>query len=156
MTLKQADKMYLQICQIIAHQSYAKRAQVGAVIVKGNNILSYGWNGMPAGLPNVCEHTIDGEVHTKDEVLHAESNAFMKLCQTGGPGCKGATLYCTYSPCIDCAKMIVQAGIARVVYLRDYRSEQGLALLKDCGIQYEQFPMHEFVQDFDINDVMFE
>jgi dCMP deaminase len=167
MTQEKADIMYIRICQIIAEQSYAQRAKVGALIVKDNNILSFGFNGTPAGQENVCEevaykyvpgsncvasncdtymHRCSCEgcnkamkdaigMHTKKTVLHAESNAFMKLCKSGSRGSDGATLYVTYSPCIECAKMAVQAGIKRVVYMTPYRCIEGLDLLHKCGIE---------------------
>lgn len=138
------DKMYIEIADVIAKQSKAMRAKVGAVIVKDHNIISFGFNGTPAGFDNCCETLHYDESgkptwHTKPEVLHAESNAITKLAKYGGFGCFGATLYCTYSPCIDCAKMIVQTGIKRVVYRYAYRLEQGVELLKQAGIVCEQF-----------------
>lgn len=133
------DKMYLQIARVIANQSYAQRAKVGALIVKDDNILSFGYNGTPAGFDNCCECQVGTEYSvettTKKEVLHAESNAFMKLVRTGGFGCKGGTLYCTYSPCIECAKMIIQSGIKRVVYELDYRVELGCELLRQANVE---------------------
>ena len=140
----------MAICDIIAEQSYAKRAKVGAVLVKDNNIISFGFNGMPSKFDNCCEYVDEnGEMHTKCEVLHAESNALMKLCKTGSCSSNGATLYCTYSPCIDCAKMIVQAGLHRVVYRHRYRTTEGLTLLQNAGIIVEQFESEQ-------NDVLYE
>jgi dCMP deaminase len=159
---KRHDNMYLHICNVIAHQSHACRAKVGALIVKDTNILSFGYNGTPAGFDNKCEETVEvnGQMttRTKPIVLHAESNAFMKLAMNGGMGAKNATLYCTYSPCIECAKMIIQAGIKRVVYLRNYRSNEGLALLDEAGIEHEQFSQSYFAKNNseDVNDIMFE
>lgn len=152
------DNMYLHICNVIAQQSYAMRAKVGALIVKSGNILSFGYNGTPSGFDNKCEEVIDGETRTKATVLHAESNALMKLAKHGGTGADGATMYCMYSPCIDCAKMIVQSGISRVVYLKQYRCEEGLALLTEAGVQHEQFPMSYFAENDieDVNHIMFE
>ena len=143
------DKMYLQIARVIANQSYAQRAKVGALIVKDDNILSFGYNGTPAGFDNCCECQIESEhdngkiTVTKREVLHAESNAFMKLVRTGGFGCKGGTLYCTYSPCIECAKMIIQSGIKRVVYELDYRVELGCELLKQAGVELTKISLDD-------------
>jgi dCMP deaminase len=111
--------------------SYAVRSQVGALIVKDNNVLSYGYNGTPAGFDNQCELK-DGT--TKSIVIHAEANAICKLARTGSRGADGSTLYLTHSPCIECAKMIVQSGIVRVVYLEEYRKNEGLLLLQEAGI----------------------
>jgi dCMP deaminase len=134
------DRMYLRMANIVAEQSKAARAQVGAMIVKNDNIISFGYNGTPNGFDNTCEYLgNDMDVHTKPEVLHAESNAITKLAKHGGVGSAGATLYCTYSPCFDCAKLIVQAGIKRVVYEREYRvSEQVFEFLAHAGVDLEQ------------------
>lgn len=135
------DRMYMDIAERISEMSYAQRAKVGAVIVKDDNIISFGYNGTPAGHDNCCEVIgPDALLHTKREVLHAESNALMKLVKSGIASSQGATIYVTYSPCIECSKLIVQAGITRVVYKTKYETDGGigLQLLKDSGIKTEQ------------------
>ena len=162
------DKSYLRIALEVGSRSYAVRHKVGAVIVKDNNIISYGFNGTPSGFDNCCENEVKCDVDwdelissldngssvcaaynrdcskcshhylvTKPEVLHAESNAITKLARSTQSS-EGATLYVTLSPCFDCAKLIIQAGIVRVVYMEKYRSEDGLKLLEKAGIQVDQ------------------
>ena len=127
------------MAQIWASNSYAKRNKVGALIVKDGMIISDGFNGTPCGFENKCEvKSIDGSLHTLSYVLHAESNAILKCAKYGRPT-NGSTLYITHSPCIECAKLIIQAGIIRVVYLEDYRKAEGLELLKRVGIKVEKF-----------------
>ncbi len=117
--------------------SYAKRMKVGAIMVKGQQIISDGFNGMPSGMDNCCE---DDQFKTKSEVLHAEANAILK-CARHGKSCEGATLYITLSPCQDCAKLIYQAGVKRVVYLEEYRYGNGLDFLEEVGIETEKITM---------------
>lgn len=162
------DKSYLRIALEVGSRSYAVRHKVGAVIVKDNNIISYGFNGTPSGFDNCCENEVKCDVDwdelissldngssvcaaynrdcskcphhylvTKPEVLHAESNAITKLARSTQSS-EGATLYVTLSPCFDCAKLIIQSGIKRVVYMEKYRSEDGLKLLEKAGIQVDQ------------------
>ena len=139
MTQEQSDKYYIKVAQLCAKNSYAKKLQVGAIIVKDRQIMSDGFNGTPCGFENKCEiQDIDGNLHTLDYVLHAESNAILKCAKYGRPT-NGSTLYITHSPCIECAKLIIQAGIIRVVYLEDYRKAEGIDLLKKTGIIVEQF-----------------
>lgn len=128
------DRLYLDIAARIAQESYGLRAKVGALIVKDNNIVSMGWNGTPSGMDNECEiiHP-DGTMTTKPEVLHAESNALMKLAASTLSG-KDGTLYVTFSPCPECAKLIYQAGIKRVVYSTKYRITAGILFLQKVGI----------------------
>jgi len=113
----------------IANASYCERANIGALLEKDGNIIAFGYNGMPAGMDNCCE--IDGV--TRPEVLHAESNAIAK-CARSGISSEGSTLYVTTSPCIECAKLIIQAGITRVVYRDNYRLSDGLQLLAKTNI----------------------
>jgi dCMP deaminase len=128
----------MDIAERISQMSRAKRLQVGSVIVKENTILSYGWNGMPAGWPNTCEVIQeDGSLKTKPEVLHSEMNALMKVAQSTESS-SGATLFCTHAPCIDCAKAIFQAGITTVYYKEAYRDESGLRFLIQGGINVIQ------------------
>ena len=119
MTQKQSDKYYIKVAQLCAKNSYAVNLQVGAIIVKDGQIMSDGFNGTPCGFENKCEvKSVDGNLYTLSYVLHAESNAILK-----------------------CAKLIIQAGIIRVVYLEDYRKAEGLDLLKKAGINVEKFKL---------------
>ena len=119
--------------------SHAVRAKVGCVIVSDKGqIISQGYNGTPSGRDNSCEYVgEDGELHTKAEVLHAESNAITK-CAKWGSTTDGATMYVTLSPCLECSKLIIQSGIRRVVYKNLYRNGEGLKLLSDLGIKVEK------------------
>ena len=124
------DSTYLEMAQIWANLSQANRMKVGCLIVKNGQIISDGFNGTPAGRSNVCE---DSTGDTRREVLHAESNAITKLAR-GTSSSEGATLYTTLSPCFECAKLIVQSGIRRVVCGEMYRMDEGVTFLKSCGI----------------------
>lgn len=124
------DKRYLRMAYIWAENSYCKRRQVGAILVKNKMIISDGYNGTPSGFENVCE---DENNVTKPYVLHAEANAITKVARSNNSS-DGATLYVTSSPCIECAKLIIQAGIARVVYADSYRLSDGIELLKRAQI----------------------
>jgi dCMP deaminase len=121
---------YMKVAETFANLSTAKRLQVGAIVVKDDRIISIGYNGMPSGWDNVCEH----EGKTKPEVLHAESNAIAKLAKSPESG-EGASIFITHSPCIDCAKLIYQSGIATVYYKNDYRSTQGIEFLNKSNIE---------------------
>lgn len=125
------DKRYLRMAYIWAENSYCKRRQVGAIIVKNKMIISDGYNGTPSGFENVCEDENDV---TKPYVLHAEANAITKVARSNNSS-EGATLYVTSSPCIECAKLIIQAGIKRVVYADSYRLSDGVDLLKRADIE---------------------
>ena len=127
------DRQYLKMAAIWAENSYCERRQVGALMVKDKMIISDGYNGTPTGFENICE---DEHGKTKSYVLHAEANAITKVAKTNQSSA-GSTLYITASPCIECAKLIVQAGVHRVVYADKYRSEEGLALLERAGIDTE-------------------
>ena len=135
----QLDLRYLRMAQIWAENSYCKRRQVGAIVVKDNMIISDGYNGTPSGFENCCE---DENNVTMPYVLHAESNAITKLARSSNNS-EGATLYVTASPCIECAKLIIQAGIKRVVYGELYRLEDGINLLKKAGIEVEYLNIDE-------------
>ncbi len=133
------DKRYLRMAGIWAENSYCIRRKVGALIVKDQRIISDGYNGTPAGFENICE---DDNNVTKPYVLHAEANAITKVAASSNSS-KGATIYVTSAPCIECAKLIIQSGIKRVVYSEKYRVEDGCNLLLRAGI----------ILDFiDIND----
>jgi len=125
---------FMKVAELTATLSYAKRLQVGAVIVKGNQTIGTGYNGMPTDWENTCEiEQEDCSLKTKQEVLHAETNAIAKVAQSTESS-QGATLFCTHAPCIDCAKLIYQAGIETVYYKETYRSEDGLNFLRKSGI----------------------
>ena len=127
---KLLDQRYLRMARIWAENSYCKRRQVGALVVKDKMIISDGYNGTPSGFENVCED--EGNV-TKSYVLHAEANAITKLARSSNNS-DGSTLYITDSPCIECAKLIIQAGIKRVVYANKYRLTEGIDLLERAHI----------------------
>lgn len=129
--LLELDKRYLRMAAIWAENSYCTRRKVGALIVKDKMIISDGYNGTPAGFENVCELE-DGT--TKPYVLHAEANAITKIARSGNSS-EGATIYVTTSPCIECAKLIIQSGIKRVVFSEKYRVEDGIGLLKRANIE---------------------
>ncbi|MCC8072432.1 MAG: dCMP deaminase family protein [Bacteroidales bacterium] len=130
------DRRYLRMAQIWAENSYCRRRQVGALIVKNQMIISDGFNGTPAGFENVCE---DADDHTKPYVLHAEANAITKVARSNNSSAD-ATLYVTASPCLECAKLIIQAGIKRVVFHDLYRMADGLDLLRRAGIECVHIP----------------
>lgn len=125
------DSRYLRMAKIWAENSYCQRRKVGALLVKDKMIISDGFNGTPQGFENVCE---DEDGNTKSYVLHAEANAITKVAQTSNSS-KNATLYVTTSPCIECAKLIIQSGIKRVVFSEVYRLTDGVELLKRAGIE---------------------
>jgi dCMP deaminase len=135
------DMLYMDIAARVALMSHAERTKVGCVIVKGDNILAMGWNGMPSGFSNSCEMPkqvyTNGKTYidyvTMPEVLHAESNAIAKLARSTVSSV-GSTAYVTLSPCMDCAKQLYQAGITRLVYRDEYRDLSGLHFLKDACI----------------------
>jgi dCMP deaminase len=127
----QFDRRYLEMARIWALNSYCKRRQVGALIVKERMIISDGFNGTPAGFENVCE---DENNKTKPYVLHAEANAITKVAKSNNSS-DGATLYITTSPCMECAKLIIQAGIRRVVFCDSYHTHDGIELLQKAGIE---------------------
>lgn len=137
------DKLYMDLAERLAQQSHSQRYKVGAVIVKDGSIIAEGWNGTPTGWANDCEewHPAmdhgDGTWVTKREVLHAESNALMKVAKSTNSSV-GATLYTILSPCYDCAKLIVQAGITRVVYKEEYRDLSPLLFLELCDVKSEK------------------
>lgn len=149
----QADLVYLRMACDWSSMSVAIQLKVGALIVKDGQIISHGHNGTPAGFPNECElydgaelprhqllllHYAGDTLTTKREALHAESNAITKVAKTTS-SCDGATLYCTDSCCFDCAKLIIQAGIKRFVYHREYRITDGLDLLRKAGIEVVRY-----------------
>ena len=138
----------MDIADRVAKMSYAQRLQVGAVIVKDGRIISMGFNGMPAGWDNNCEfdytdpQTKITELVTRKEVLHSESNAIAKLARSTESG-EGADLFVTHAPCLDCAKMIYQAGIKTVYYRQAYRSNDGVNFLEKSNVNVEKFTNKE-------------
>lgn len=134
---QQFDRRYLEMARVWALNSYCKRRQVGALIVKDKMIISDGYNGTPSGFENNCE---DEDGRTKPYVLHAEANAITKVAKSNNSS-EGATLYITTSPCLECAKLIIQSGITRVVYCDRYRVEDGIKLLQRTGILVDELPL---------------
>ncbi len=131
---KKFDKSYIEMAHVWAKNSYCTRRQVGALIVKNRMIISDGYNGTPSGFENVCEEENNT---TKAYVLHAEANAITKVAKSNNSS-DGATLYITDSPCMECAKLIIQSGIKRVVFDRRYRITDGLDLLERAGVELEE------------------
>jgi len=142
-------KYYMDVAQLTSSLSYATRLQVGAVIVKGHKILATGYNGMPAGWDNNCEdeigHVLDDannivetRLKTKQEVLHAESNALMKVASSTESS-ENSTMFCTHAPCIHCAKLIYQSGIGSLYYRNTYRDTAGLEFLEKSGVSVTQY-----------------
>ena len=131
------DERYLRMARIWAENSYCKRRQVGALLVKNQMIISDGYNGTPTGFENICETP---ENVSKPYVLHAEANAISKVAKSSNSS-DGATLYVTASPCIECAKLIIQSGIKRVVYAEEYRITDGIDLLRRAGIEVVYKPI---------------
>ena len=127
------DRRYIRMARIWGENSYCKRRQVGALIVKEKMIISDGFNGTPSGFENICE---DENGRTKPYVLHAEANAITKVARSNNSS-EGATLYVTCSPCIECAKLIIQAGIRRVVFSELYHNTDGIDLLQRSGVEIE-------------------
>lgn len=133
------DRRYLRMARIWAENSYCQRRKVGALMVKDRTIISDGFNGTPAGFENVCEN--ESGV-TKSYVLHAEANAITKVARSNNSS-EGATLYVTASPCLDCAKLIIQAGIKRVVFDETYRITEGIDLLRRAHVEVSHLPISE-------------
>ena len=139
------DVAYLKMALEWAKLSYCKRKQVGALIVKDRTIISDGYNGTPSGFENCCE---DENNQTKWYVLHAEANAILKISRST-QSCEGATLYLTLSPCKECSKLVFQSGIKRVVYIQDYSDNEGLAFLKDAGVEILKISKEELENDME-------
>ena len=147
---KKYDIFFMDIAKRVSEMSYAKRLKVGSILVKDGNIISFGWNGMPAGWDNNCEDevvvaVVDGapqkeikELRTKPEVLHAEQNLLMKISKSTNSS-QGATMYVTCAPCIECAKLIYQSGISRLIYRDTYRSTDGIDFLNKSGVHVNKY-----------------
>ena len=135
---EQFDRSYLEMARVWARNSYCTRRKVGALLVKDRMIISDGFNGTPAGFENICEDPATGK--TKPYVLHAEANAITKVAKSGNNS-QGATLYVTDAPCMECAKLIIQAGIRRVVYLIEYSVRDGIELLRRAGVEVCKYDM---------------
>lgn len=127
-------ELYLDLAERVAQESYCLRLQVGAIIVKDGNIISFGYNGTPTGMPNKCEE----QDVTFSYVLHAESNAITKACKSP-ISTEGATMYITHSCCLECAKLIIQSGIKQVYFINKYRDDSGIKLLQNCGVRASQY-----------------
>lgn len=140
---RQFDKSYLKVAGIWAENSYCNRRKVGALIVKDRMIISDGYNGTPSGFPNICE---DDNGVTFPYVLHAEANAITKVAKSNNSSV-GATLYVTAAPCMECTKLIIQAGITRVVYRDSYHLSDGLELLERVGIEILQISADELEKE---------
>jgi dCMP deaminase len=135
-------KAHMQVAEVYAQLSTANRLKVGAIVVKDNRVISIGYNGTPAGWDNTCEemvvHSHGFDSRTKPEVIHAEANAISKLARTHDSG-DSATMFITHSPCIECAKLIYNAGIKNVFYKEPYRNNDGVDFLKKCGIEVTEY-----------------
>lgn len=139
---RQLDIRYLRMAAIWGENSYCERRKVGALIVKDKMIISDGYNGTPSGFENCCE---DEDFKTKPYVLHAEANAITKVAKSYNNS-MGGTLYVTDSPCMECSKLIIQSGIIRVVYSKEYHSVEGVDLLKKIGIKVVHINIKEIVK----------
>ena len=136
---RKLDIRYLKMARIWAENSYCVRRQVGALIVKDKMIISDGYNGTPSGFENICENDMGA---TKPYVLHAEANAITKVAKSAN-NCDGGTLYVTTSPCMECSKLIIQAGIRRVVFSEKYHNTEGLDILAKVGVELVHLPIEE-------------
>jgi dCMP deaminase len=136
---RQLDIRYLKMARVWAENSYCVRRQVGALIVKDKMIISDGYNGTPSGFENICENDMG---ITKPYVLHAEANAITKVAKSAN-NCDGGTLYVTTSPCMECSKLIIQAGIKRVVFSEKYHNTEGLDILAKVGVELVHLPIEE-------------
>ena len=135
----QVDRRYLRMAKIWGENSYCTRLQVGALLVKDKRIISDGYNGTPSGFENICE---DDDNKTKPYVLHAEANAITKVAASNNDS-TGATIYVTHAPCLECAKLIIQAGIKRIVFAEKYRLTEGIDLLERAGLEVVRLPFGE-------------
>lgn len=140
-TKKETDDLYIDISRRIAQESKAVRKKVGGVLIKNQNIISYGWNGTPSGDDNTCEDVDElCNLITKKEVTHCEMNIFGKLLDSDHPqSTKGSELFLTLSPCFECAKLIKRAGTVRVVYDEEYRNPEGIYFLRERGVIVEKY-----------------
>ena len=136
---RKLDIRYLKMARIWAENSYCVRRQVGALIVKDKMIISDGYNGTPSGFENICENDMG---MTKPYVLHAEANAITKVAKSAN-NCDGGTLYVTTSPCMECSKLIIQAGIKRVVFSEKYHNTEGLDILAKVGVELVHLPIED-------------
>lgn len=146
--MRNFDDLYMEMAESVSKMSRAKRAQVGALLVKDNNVLAFGFNGTPSGFDNECEERVIGsmpgyngiftQLKTKREVLHAESNALMKMSRSTQSS-EGATIYVTMAPCFECAKLIVQSGVKKVVYGEQYRDTSSITFLEQANIEVEKY-----------------
>ena len=128
-------KFFLDMAVNVSSLTYCKKRKVGAIIVKNNNIISMGYNGTLPGADNDCE---DEDGKTKPTVIHAEENAILHLVRNGGTGIEGAAMFCSCSPCINCARLIVNSGIKEFYYVHEYKSSSGLRFLQENGVKVEK------------------
>lgn len=136
--IKRYNELYMDIAERISKMSHAERLQVGCVLIKDNAIISHGWNGTPKNFDNCCENIDEnGNLKTKPEVLHAESNCLAKIAKSNISS-SDSILYTTHSPCIHCSKMIFQSGIIKVYYRYDYRCDDGIDFLRKCNVEVEK------------------
>lgn len=131
------NEVYMNVANEFSLLSHAEKKKVGAIIVKDGNIISIGWNGTPAGFDNCCEYEVNGVLTTKDEVIHAEANAILKLAKST-TSAKNSSLYVTLSPCIECAKMILQCQIKEVFFKESYKGDLGVDFLRKARIKVHQ------------------
>lgn len=132
--MEKYNRFYMGIAEVVSKMSVSERLKVGSVLVKKNNIISFGWNGMPSGMSNDCEYNINGKLVTRSEVLHSEANCITKVAKSTYSS-EGATLYTTTAPCMECAKLIHQAGITSVYYINEYsKNNKGTVFLLQCNI----------------------
>lgn len=134
MITKRIVDYYMKVAETTATLSRARRLQVGCIVVKGDAIISQGWNGTPRGFDNTCEHEVNGEMKTKPEVVHAEMNALSKIAKSNHSSDQ-AIMFLTHSPCYECSKAIIQSGIKAVYYKEDYRDDRPLNFLRQANIE---------------------
>ena len=132
------EDLYMDIAKVISKKSKALRKKVGAVLVKNDNIISFGWNGTPTDFNNKCETEINGTLVTKDEVIHAEANTIAKAAKSTA-STENSILFVTLSPCFECSKLIIQSGVKEVIYLEEYRNSLALDFLKRAGVKVKKY-----------------
>jgi len=132
------EDLYIDIALSVAKKSKALRKKVGAVLVKDNNIISFGWNGTPSGFDNSCEYKENGSFITRDEVVHGEANAISKAAKST-ISTNGSTMFVTMSPCYECSKLLIQSGVKRVVYIEEYRDTAAIDFLRKAGVEVEKY-----------------
>lgn len=132
------EDLYIDMAKTVAKKSKAKRKKVGAVLVKDNNVISFGWNGTPSGFDNTCEIETQEGLVTKPEVVHGEANCISKAAKST-ISTEGSTMFVTMSPCYECSKLLIQSGIKRVVYIEEYRDTSAIEFLEKAGVIVEKY-----------------